>query len=112
MSMSNKQVVAIFVIGIALLFAAFWIGLFIVKPDLPASANSNATVAANQNAKGSTVKAAPNTPTSGSAATAGVSGFTTAPPAASDDTRYVVLIGTFGTLEQAKQLVTEMRRDY
>ena len=41
--MSNKQVVAIFIIGIALLLAAFWAGLVIVKQDAPASANQSAS---------------------------------------------------------------------
>jgi cell division septation protein DedD len=109
--MSNKQVIAIFVIGIALLFAAFWVGLFIVKPDVPASASSTATAAGNQgNGQASRVSA--NASTSAGTAPGAANALTAGAAAASDDTRYVVLIGTFGTLEQAKQLVAEMRHDY
>lgn len=101
--MSNKQVVAIFIIGIALLLAAFWAGLFIVKQDAPASANqSNATP--NQNAaSGQMGKLAAN---------ANLTTRSANSPATDENAQYVVLIGTFGTIEQAKQLESDMRRDY
>jgi cell division septation protein DedD len=101
--MSNKQVVAIFIIGIALLLAAFWAGLFIVKQDAPVSANQSASAAPNQNAApGQAGKLMTN------------ANLTTpaAQPAAGENAQYVVLVGTFGTLEQAKQLESDMRRDY
>ncbi|HJQ27646.1 MAG TPA: SPOR domain-containing protein [Blastocatellia bacterium] len=99
--MSNRQVVAIFIIGIVLLLAAFWAGLAIVKQDAPVSANHSS--AANQNAAG------------GAAGKPAASGPTTRPasqPSGEENAQYVVLIGTFGTLEQAKQLESDMRRDY
>jgi len=100
--MSNRQVVAIFIIGIVLLLAAFWAGLAIVKQDAPVSANQSS--AANQNAAANTS----NKPAAGG-------GSTTRPasqPPGDENAQYVVLIGTFGTLEQAKQLESDMRRDY
>jgi len=101
--MSNKQVVAIFIIGIALLLAAFWAGLFIVKQDAPVSANLSASAAPNQNAAtAQTTRPAANTNLTTAAAQ----------PAAGDNAQYVVLVGTFGTLEQAKQLEADMRLDY
>jgi cell division septation protein DedD len=101
--MSNKQVVAIFIIGIALLLAAFWAGLVIVKQDAPASANQSSSAGVNQNAAGGQV---------GKAANASLTTRTVNQPATDENAQYVVLIGTFGTLEQAKQLETDMRRDY
>lgn len=102
--MSNKQVAAIFIIGIALLLAAFWAGLFIVKQDTPASANQ-------------TSGAAPNQPGAGNQANkpATNANLTTRPasdPVADDNARYVVLIGKYGTVDQAKQVQAEIRRDY
>jgi cell division septation protein DedD len=101
--MSNKQVAAIFIIGIGLLLAAFWAGLFIVKQDAPASANQS-SAAPNQNAaNGQMGKAAAN---------ANLTTRSANQPTPAENAQYVVLIGTFGTLEQAKQLEADMRRDY
>jgi cell division septation protein DedD len=100
--MSNKQVVAIFILGIALLLAAFWAGLVIVKQDAPVSANQspNAAPAANA-ANAQAAKPMVN------------ANLTTQPPSAtSEDARFMVVIGKYGTLDQAKQVQTEIRRDY
>lgn len=100
--MSNKQVAAIFIIGIALLLAAFWAGLVIIKQDGPASANQTAS-------------AAPNAASNQANKPPANANLTTRPantPTTDDDTRYVVVLGSFGTAEQADQLKTEMRRDY
>src|SRR5438128_10874068 len=100
--MSNKQVVAIFILGIALLLAAFWAGLFIVKQDAPAGANHSSNAAPAPNATGAQV-AKPTVNAN----------LTTQPvSAAGDEARYMVLIGKCGTLDQAKQIQTEIRRDY
>ncbi|HKP11058.1 MAG TPA: SPOR domain-containing protein [Blastocatellia bacterium] len=101
--MSNKQVVAIFIIGMALLLAAFWAGLFIVKQDVPASANQSAGTVPSQNA----VPAQPSKPVTNANLTTPAG-----QPAANENAQYIVLVGTFGTLEQAKQLESDMRRDY
>ena len=95
--MSNKQVVAIFILGIALLLAAFWAGLVIVKQDAPVSANHSAPAANAQAANKPAVNA----------------NLTTQPAsAANEEARYMVLIGKYGTLDQAKQIHAEIRRDY
>ena len=99
--MSNKQVAAIFIIGIALLLAAFWAGLAIVKQDTPASANQTIAAAPNQNAAGTQASGSLTARPAPAAA-----------PAADDNARYVVVLGTFGTREQAEQLKTEMRPTY
>ena len=101
--MSNRQVVAIFIIGIVLLLAAFWAGLAIVKQDAPASANHSGT-AANQNAAAN--------PPNKSVANASLTTRSSNQPASDENAQYVVLIGTSGTLEQARQLEADMRRDY
>ncbi len=98
--MSNRQVVAIFIIGIVLLLAAFWAGLAIVKQDAPVSANQSS--AANQNAANPANKPAAGGPTTRPASQ----------PPGDENAQFIVLIGTFGTLEQAKQLESDMRRDY
>ena len=85
--MSNKQVVAIFVVGIALLLGAFWAGLYVVKQDTAPSANasSNQSQPAKQ---------------AGEQEAAG-------------DTAYVVWVGgSFGTEAQANQYMMEIRRKY
>ena len=38
-AMSNKQVIAIFIIGVGLLLGAFWAGLYVVKQDTDANTN-------------------------------------------------------------------------
>ncbi|MFL6213687.1 MAG: SPOR domain-containing protein [Blastocatellia bacterium] len=100
--MSNKQVVAIFILGIALLLAAFWAGLFIVKQDAPAGASHSSNAAPSANAAGA--QAAKPTVNAN---------LTTQPVSATnEEARYMVLIGKYGTLDQAKQIQAEIRRDY
>jgi cell division septation protein DedD len=91
--MSNKQVIAIFVIGIALLLGAFWAGLYVVKQD--AEPNSNASVSANQNAQSGQM-AKPST--------AGAS-----EQAANESAKYVVFVAAYGTLNEAKQLEAQLK---
>ena len=82
--MSNKSVIAIFVIGVTLLLAAFWAGLKVTREpaavtrvDAKTMAQSEAPAAVGSTAAGS---------------------------------RYVVLVGTFGSAERADQLTAELRR--
>lgn len=94
--MTNKQVIAVFVGGVVLLFGAFWAGLSVIKQD-PASdastANQNSrAAAANQRAANSNTQ-------------------TREQPAA-ETARYVVFVAAFGTLEKAKQLESDLRRKY
>jgi DedD protein len=102
--MSNKQVIAIFIIGVALLLGAFWAGLSVVKQE-PA-ANSNQSRAANQNSQ----SAGANQNSTNKAA-ASANSNAQAPP--SSDTRYVVQVGqSFGTLEKANELTAQLRHKY
>ena len=103
--MSNKQVIAIFIIGIGLLLGAFWAGLYVVKQDSsPTTANQNR--AANQNSR-NTSSANQNSPDQASAST------TTPPPQGSSDARYIVQVGSsFGTVEKANELTSQLRHKY
>lgn len=94
--MSNKQVIAIFILGIALLLGAFWAGLNIVKQDSspPAPANRNAQQAAP--AQANRAAAAEPSPS----------------PQPAEGARFVVRVAAFGTVEQANQLAGELRRKY
>jgi cell division septation protein DedD len=96
--MSNKQVIAIFMLCVALLLGAFWAGLYVVKQDTTASQD----VAANQNAQGGQT---------GKQASANAS---TQPreQSSSDNARYVVFVAAYGTLDKAKQLESELRKKY
>jgi cell division septation protein DedD len=96
MTMSNKQVIAIVMSAIALLLGAFWAGLYVVKQD----AATGQGVAANQNAQGEQA---------GKQASSNAS----AQPreqAASASNKYVVRVATFGTLDKAKELETELKQ--
>lgn len=103
--MSNKQVIAIFIIGVALLLGVFWAGLYVVK-DSSGAANQNRTTnqnsrnasSANQNSAG---QASANTNTQ------------QPPPSAPGDARYIVQVGSsFGTVEKANELTTQLRHKY
>lgn len=101
--MSNKQVIAIFIIGVGLLLGAFWAGLYVVKQD--SAANANQTRAANQNSQNQNAQA-------GKPA---ASNLTTQPqpPAASSETRYIVQVGSsFGTVEKANELTAQLKKKY
>jgi cell division septation protein DedD len=101
--MSNKQVIAIFIIGVGLLLGAFWAGLYVVKQD--STANANNSRAANQNSQG----AASGTQTS----TGKPASANTQSQQASSEARYIVQVGaSFGTAEKANELMTQLRRKY
>ncbi len=92
--MSNKQVIAIFIIGVALLLAAFWAGLHVVKQDSAANTNQNAP--SNQKPTGKSASNA-NSQTQQE----------------SSEARYVVQVGaSFGTIEKANELTAQLRRKY
>ena len=94
--MTNKQVIAIFIAGVALLLGAFWGGLSVIKRDATTDAST-----ANQNAKA----ASPN-----QRAAAATSNPREQP--AAEVARYVVFVAAFGTLEKARQLESDLRRKY
>lgn len=102
--MSNKQVIAIFIIGVGLLLGAFWAGLYVVKQDTGANANNPRP--ANQNSQ---------TGSSGSqsASSKPASANVNAQQPASSDARYIVQVGaSFGTAEKANELTAQLRRKY
>jgi cell division septation protein DedD len=92
--MSNKQVIAIFIIGVGLLLGAFWAGLYVVKQDAAANANQSGTAVRTGQAQAKPASANTNT--------------TPAQPA--ESSQYVVFVASFGTVEKAKQLETELQK--
>jgi cell division septation protein DedD len=102
--MSNKQVIAIFIIGVVLLLGAFWAGLYVVKQDSTSNANQNR--AANQNARNAS-SANQNSTSQPSANT------NTQPSPPSSDARYIVQVGSsFGTVDKANELTSQLRHKY
>jgi cell division protein FtsN len=103
--MSNKQVIAIFIIGVGLLLGAFWAGLYVVKQD--STPNANNSHVANQNAQGAASGAQTST---GRPASANANTQSTPP---SSEARYIVQVGaSFGTAEKAGELMTQLRHRY
>jgi cell division protein FtsN len=103
--MSNKQVIAVFIIGIGLLLGAFWAGLHVVRQDTTAKVNQNQV--ANQNSQGNSA----GTPTPASKpATANAN---TQQQQAPGDARYIVQVGSsFGTADKANELTTQLSKKY
>jgi cell division septation protein DedD len=87
--MSNKQVTAIFIVGVALLLGAFWAGLKVVKQDSTRDVDQTGAPALNAQASASP-----------------------GPQANPGEARYMVRVAAFGTAEQANQLALELRRKY
>src|SRR5437588_7561470 len=99
--MSNKQVIAIFIIGVGLLLGAFWAGLYVVKQD--STTNSNQSRSANQNSRAATANQ------NASAA----SNTNVQSPQQGGETRYIVQVGSsFGTVEKANELTAQLRHKY
>jgi cell division septation protein DedD len=87
--MSNRQVVAIFITGLALLLGAFWAGMSLLSPaKVTAPTNSH-----NQ------AHAPAQTPAQPEAK----------PPAT--ETQYIVFVAAFGTLASAKQMEAQLHAD-
>jgi cell division septation protein DedD len=94
--MSNKQVIAIFIIGVGLLLGAFWAGLYVVKQNTNPNTNqSSASARGAQNVSARQPSANANTTTQ---------------PAVDESGQYVVYVASFGTLEKAKQLEADLQR--
>ena len=101
--MSNKQVIAIFIIGVGLLLGAFWAGLYVVKQD--SGANANQSRPANQNSHNRQLGQSDPRQQPASANT------TPQPPPRSSDARYIVQVGSsFGTVEKANELTAQLRK--
>jgi cell division protein FtsN len=103
--MSNKQVIAIFIIGVGLLLGAFWAGLYVVKQDTASIANTSRTANQNQQSSRSGNQSSASIPASANT--------NTQTQLASSDARYIVQVGSsFGTAEKANELTAQLRRKY
>src|SRR5262245_51687214 len=96
--MSNKHVIVVFFVGVALLLGAFWAGLKVTKQDASAGGSANEV---GQNAQDHRSDKTPQKPT---------------PPqlteqAGSADGRYIVVVRQYATAEAASQFMNEFRRD-
>jgi len=100
--MNNKNVVAIFIIGVALLLVAFWAGLNVIRDNRSASATQTARPGAS--------------PQAGQQGRSQAQGSTDSSQARGQETtgatRYLVLVAAFGTDTKANQLTMELRRKY
>ncbi len=94
--MSNKQVIAIFIIGVGLLLGAFWAGLYVVKQTSATSTNQSGSTAHGAQPGTAVKPASTNTNTPGQSP--------------DNANQYVVFIASFGTLEKAKQLEAELQK--
>lgn len=93
--MSNKQVIAIFIIGVGLLLGAFWAGLYVVKQNTDANTNTSPS---SEGGAQSTAASKPSSNTN------------TVAQAPDNSHQYVVFVASFGTLEKAKQLEAELQK--
>ena len=98
--MSNKQVIAIFIIGVGLLLGAFWAGLYVVKQDT--AANTNQSGGGARGGQSAALGKQPSTNTNANTNTSG--------QPAENNSQYVVFVASFGTLEKAKQLEAELQK--
>jgi len=94
--MSNKQVIAIFIIGVGLLLGAFWAGLYVVKQNTVTNTNQSPDSARGAQTAAPAKQPSNNTSTPGQAA--------------DNSSQYVVYVASFGTLEKAKQLEADLQK--
>lgn len=97
--MSNKQVIAIFVLGIVMMLVAFWAGLSVMKGSIVSSSNQAAVKNANTTPPPKPVEAPK--PTEAALANPNVEAAT--------PTRYLVRVAAFGTQQKAEELKNELR---
>jgi cell division septation protein DedD len=97
--MSNKQVVAIFVLGIVMMFVAFWAGLSVIQGNIVSSASQSTVKNAN------TSPQKPVEPPKQTETAVTDSSVETTP-----QTLYVVRVAAFGTQQQAEELKEELRK--
>lgn len=99
--MSNKQVVAIFVLGIVMMFVAFWAGLSVIQGNIVSSSNQATVKSAN------TPPQKPAEPPKQPEAAVADSPAETTP-----QTLYLVRVAAFGTKEKAEILKEELRESF
>lgn len=97
--MSNKQVIAIFVLGLGMMFVAFWAGLSVIQGNIVSSSNQATVKSANPPPQKS-VEA------SRQAEAAGADSSAETPP----QTLYLVRVAAFGTQQKAEELKDELRK--
>jgi cell division septation protein DedD len=99
--MSNKQVITIFVLGIVMMFVAFWAGLSVMKGSIVSSSNQ-ATVKNT-----STPPQKPAEASKQAEAAVASPQVETTPP-----TGYLVRVAAFGTQQKAEELKNELRKSF
>lgn len=106
--LSNKQVVAIFALGLVMLFVAFWAGLSIIKGGIAAGSNQTAQKNSSLPPQQKPLEPAkPNETTSSNAAAAPAQNLSAE---ANAERRYTVRVAAFGTQEKAEELKNELRK--
>ncbi|MEW6130759.1 MAG: SPOR domain-containing protein [Acidobacteriota bacterium] len=101
-TVSNKQVVLIFMIGIFMMFVAFWAGLAVIKGSITPDAGENRNAVTHQK-KATTAQEASINP-----AVNLESNATSETPTA--ETRYVIHVASCGTREEAEKYELELKR--
>jgi cell division septation protein DedD len=100
--MSNKQVIAIFGLGIVMMFVAFWAGLSVMKGSIVSSSNQAAVK--NTSTPQQQKPAEPPKQTEAAVASPTVE--------ATPQTRYLVRVAAFGTQQKAEELKNELRKSF
>jgi cell division septation protein DedD len=99
--MSNKQVIAIFVLGIVMMFVAFWAGLSVIQGNIVSSSNQATVKSAN-----TTPQKPVEPPKQPEAA------VNDAPAETPPQTFYLVRVAAFGTQQKAEELKDELRKSF
>jgi cell division septation protein DedD len=97
--MSNRQVIAIFVLGIVMMFVAFWTGLSVIQGNIVSSSNQATVKSAN-----------PATPQKAVEATRPPETAAASPAEETPQTLYLVRVAAFGTRQTAEELKDELRK--
>jgi cell division septation protein DedD len=95
-TVNNRQAIAVFVLGIAFLLAAFWAGLNVVKRDAVGASHQSDNPARAAQAARPPGQERPAQVTDEPRGDAG----------------YILQVAVFGTADKAGQLVAELRRKY
>ena len=95
-TVNNRQAIAVFVLGIAFLLAAFWAGLNVVRRDAIGTIHQpDSTSRPPQSAR-----------------TPGQDGAAQAVEEPPGEAGYILQVAVFGTADKAGQLVADLRRKY
>jgi cell division septation protein DedD len=97
---SNKQVVLIFIVGVLMMFVAFWAGLSIIKNSIAPAENQSESKPPAPKQAASLL----NSPVTPAASAEGDSDTPTA------ETRYVIHVAACGTAAEAQKYELELKR--